>query len=202
MPIEPIERWENEGGRVPTARARSVGEPESSRRARPGRRTMTTAGTFRTSIDLPADRRKKLVALLNQHLADTFDLYGQAKQAHWNVKGPQFHQLHGLFDDLADELRGYVDLIAERATALGGTALGTVRMAAAASRLAEYLPAAPGGREHVETLARGFAALAATTRTAIRAAEGLGDADTADLLTEVSRGLDKGLWFLEAHLQG
>jgi starvation-inducible DNA-binding protein len=163
---------------------------------------MTTAGTFRTSIDLPADRRRKLVTLLNQHLADTFDLYGQAKQAHWNVKGPQFLQLHELFDSLAGQLQGFVDLIAERATALGGTALGTVRMAAAASRLAEYLPEGPGGREHVETLARRFAALAATTRSAIGTAEDLGDADTADLLTEVSRGLDKALWFLEAHLQG
>jgi starvation-inducible DNA-binding protein len=143
-----------------------------------------------------------LVALLNQHLADTFDLYGQAKQAHWNVKGPQFHQLHELFDELAEELRAYVDLIAERATALGGLALGTVRMSAGASRLAEYPLDAGGSMGHVEALAERFAALAATTRSAIEATGRLGDADTADLLTEVSRGLDKSLWFLEAHLQG
>jgi starvation-inducible DNA-binding protein len=142
-----------------------------------------------------------MVALLNQQLADTFDLYGQAKQAHWNVKGPQFHQLHELFDDLADQVSGYVDLIAERATALGGTALGTVRMAAEASRLTEYPLDAGGSLQHVEALAERFAALAATTRSAIEAAEKEGDAATADLLTEVSRGLDKSLWFLEAHLQ-
>ena len=157
--------------------------------------------TFETRIDLPAKQREKLIALLNQHLADTFDLYGQAKQAHWNVKGPQFYQLHELFDELADPLREYADLIAERATALGGTALGTVRMAAGASRLDEYPLDLGGSMQHVEALAERFAALGATTRSAIEAAEELGDADTADLFTEVSRGLDKSLWFLEAHLQ-
>ena len=80
---------------------------------------METARTFKTRIDLPADQRKNLIASLNQQLADTFDLFGQSKQAHWNVKGPQFQQLHELFDDLAEQLEGYVDVIAERATALG-----------------------------------------------------------------------------------
>jgi starvation-inducible DNA-binding protein len=163
---------------------------------------MATARTFKTRIELPADRREKLITLLNQHLADTFDLYGQTKQAHWNVKGAQFYSLHELFDKLAEDLEGYVDLIAERATALGGTALGTVRMAAGASRLTEYPLDAGGSLQHVEALAVRFAALAATTRAAINTADDLGDADTADLLTEVSRGLDKSLWFLEAHLQG
>lgn len=162
---------------------------------------MATAPTFETRIDLSAAKRKKLIALLNQHLADTFDLHGQCKQAHWNVKGPQFHQLHELFDDLAGQAAEYVDLIAERATALGGTALGTVRMSASASRLKEF-PLEPGGSmEHVEALADRFAALSTTTRAAIDTSEDLGDMDTADLFTEVSRGLDKSLWFLEAHLQ-
>ena len=105
---------------------------------------MTTAQMFETRIDLSAERREKMVAVLNQQLADTFDLHSQAKQAHWNVKGPQFHQLHELFDTLAEQLSGYVDLIAERATALGGTALGTARMSAAASvveRVRAELPA-------------------------------------------------------------
>jgi starvation-inducible DNA-binding protein len=162
---------------------------------------MPAARMFKSRIDLPADRRKKLIALLNQHLADTFDLYGQCKQAHWNVKGPQFHHLHELFDELAAEVLAYVDLIAERATALGGTALGTVRMSAESSRLTEYPLDPEGQMGHVEALAVRFAALAATTRSAIEATERLDDADTADLLTEVSRGLDKSLWFLEAHLQ-
>jgi starvation-inducible DNA-binding protein len=164
-------------------------------------RPPATARSFKTRINLPADRREKLIALLNQHLADTFDLYGQIKQAHWNVKGPQFYGLHQLFDELAAKALKHVDEIAERATALGGSALGTVRMAAAASRLSEYPPNAAGGLQHVEALASRFAALGTTTRSAIEASENLGDRDTADLFTEVSRDLDKHLWFLEAHLQ-
>lgn len=169
------------------------GEPMSAKAKHASR-------TFKTRIDIPAEQRKSLITLINQHLADTFDLQSQCKQAHWNVKGPQFHQLHVLFDDLSTELSGYVDLIAERATALGGTALGTARMAAAASRLDEYPLDAVDGMEHVEALAERFATLGESTREAIDASEKLGDTATADVLTEVSRGLDKGLWFLEAHL--
>jgi starvation-inducible DNA-binding protein len=126
--------------------------------------TMTTAtktnAMFSTRNDLPREVRGRMIALLNQQLADTFDLYSQTKQAHWNVKGAQFFPLHELFDKLAAELAGYVDMIAER-----------------------------------------YAALAVSTRQAIESAEGQDDADTADILTEISRGLDKALWFLEAHLQ-
>lgn len=160
---------------------------------------MSKVKTHRTSIDLDVETREQVIALLNQHLADTFDLYSQTKQAHWNVKGAQFFSLHELFDKLAGDLLGHVDTIAERATALGGTALGTARMAAANSRLAEY-PDVVGSRESVEALVERYAALAAGTRAAIDAANNLGDADTADLMTGVSRDLDKSLWFLEAHL--
>jgi starvation-inducible DNA-binding protein len=156
---------------------------------------------FSTRIDLPPDKREQLVALLNQQLADTFDLYSQTKQAHWNVKGAQFYQLHELFDELAAQVLEYVDLIAERATALGGMALGTARMAAANSRLDEYPVEAVDSLAHVEALAERYAGYAATTRAAIDTAAECGDQSTADLLTEVSRGADKSLWFLEAHLQ-
>jgi starvation-inducible DNA-binding protein len=156
---------------------------------------------FNTRLDLPADNREKLIALLNQQLADSFDLLSQTKQAHWNVKGMQFISLHKLFDELADVVEEAVDMIAERATALGGTALGTARMAAAASRLPEYPLDAIDSRQHVEALAERYAHLAKTTRAAIDRADELEDLDTADLFTEVSRDLDKSLWFLEAHLQ-
>lgn len=162
---------------------------------------MTTAKTFKTSIDIAPQARAKMIDLLNQQLADTTDLYSQTKQAHWNVKGAQFYPLHELFDKLAVELLAYTDLIAERATALGGAALGTVRQAAAASRLPEYPAEAIDSLPTVEALAARYAGLAATTRAAIDTASSAGDQDTADLFTEVSRGLDKALWFLEAHLQ-
>jgi starvation-inducible DNA-binding protein len=161
---------------------------------------MAKSKTFATKNDLAPDVRQKAIALLNQHLADTFDLYSQTKQAHWNVKGMQFFQLHELFDTLAAAVADDSDLIAERATALGGTALGTARMSAAASRLPEYPLDVVDGRQHVEALTARFANLANTSRAAIDAAASFGDADTADVFTEVSRRLDKHLWFLEAHL--
>ncbi len=150
-----------------------------------------------TGNDLGVDVREKATALLNQHLADTTDLYSQTEQAHWDVKGMQFCQLHELFDTLADSIEDYVDLIAERATSLGGTAWGTVRSSAAASRLPEYPLDARNGRQHVEALVARYSILAASTRAAIDAANAMGDADTVDVCTEVSRGLDKHLWLLD-----
>jgi len=158
--------------------------------------------TFKTKNDLSAKAREEMIALLNRQLADTFDLLSQTKQAHWNVKGPQFFQLHELFDKFAGELTGYVDTIAERATALGGIAHGTVRMAAKASRLPAYPAEVFDGMAVVDAIAMRYAVLGASTRAAITEANEKGDLDTADLFTEVSRGLDKSLWFLEAHRQG
>ncbi len=157
--------------------------------------------TFRTSIDIQPAAREKLIALINQQLADCFDLYSQTKQAHWNVKGSDFIQLHELFDDLAEGVLGFVDMIAERATALGGYATGTARMSAANSSLPEYPTSATLGKDHLEALVARFAAFAASNRKLIDTCGDLGDMDTADLFTEVSREIDKNLWFLEAHLQ-
>jgi starvation-inducible DNA-binding protein len=154
-----------------------------------------------TRNDIPQEQREQLVAVLNRQLADTLDLYTQTKYAHWNVKGSDFIQLHELFDELAGRLVGFVDLIAERATALGGTALGTARMAVGASTLAEYPSTAVAGMDAVKALADRFGAYAASTRSAIDEADKFGDTDTNDLFTEVSRQIDKDLWFLEAHLQ-
>jgi starvation-inducible DNA-binding protein len=156
---------------------------------------------FSTRNDLSEDVRGEMVALLNQQLADTLDLFSQTKQAHWNVKGAQFFPLHELFDKLAAELDGYADMIAERATALGGLALGTVRLSAANSQLPEYELEVTDSLPTVEAIADRYGALAASMRRAIGPAEEHGDPNTADLFTEVARGLDKSLWFLEAHVQ-
>jgi starvation-inducible DNA-binding protein len=157
---------------------------------------------FATRIDLPEDKRKQLVELLNQQLADTLDLYTQTKQAHWNVKGTEFYQLHELFDELAEPLLKFADEIAERATALGGLALGTARMAAASSRLDEYPLDILDSRAHVEALAERYANYAETTRAAIDTTiEEYGDQGTGDMFNDISRQVDKSLWFLEAHLQ-
>ncbi len=155
----------------------------------------------KTSIDLPGDVRIEMIELLNQQLADSFDLYSQAKQAHWNVKGMQFIALHELFDSLAEQLEAFIDKVAERAVALGGTAQGTARQSAAASRLSEFPEGITSGPDHVAALVDRYAALSASTRAAIDTSETKGDMGTADLFTEMVRGLDKSLWFLEAHIQ-
>lgn len=156
---------------------------------------------YATRIDLSAEVRTKVIAILNHSLASTLDLKTQVKQAHWNVKGLQFYQLHELFDEMASELEEYVDMVAERVTALGGLAVGTARTAAAQSILPEYPFDILDGKDHVIALAERYAAYGKLVRESIDATDELGDADTADLYTEISRDIDKRLWFLEAHLQ-
>jgi len=160
-----------------------------------------TRQSFSTRIDIAEASREQLIELLNARLADTFDLYSQLKQAHWNVKGSDFIQLHELYDEIAESVLEYVDTIAERATALGGVALGTTRMAAAASSLDEYPPDAFPGMDTVAAVADRLAAFGASVRAAIESALELDDQGTADLFIEVSRAIDKHLWFVEAHQQ-
>lgn len=167
----------------------------------PATKTATATPTFATHIDLPESDRQPLIGLLNGRLADTADLYSQVKQAHWNVKGPNFFQLHQLFDQLASEVFPYIDLIAERATALGGVAMGTARMAAASSSLPEYPVEATEGQRHLRALIDRYAVFTTNIRKAIDIADEHHDRSTADLFTEISRTADKQLWFLEAHVQ-
>ena len=155
----------------------------------------------KTRNDLPERTRKKLADLLNLRLADAVDLKLSAKHAHWNVKGPRFIALHQLFDGLAAALDGPVDEIAERITALGGTADGSIGLVARRTSLDPYPAEVVSGLGHVEALAAAVAAFGARLRKAIDQAGKLGDEGTADLLTGVSREMDKQLWLLEAHLQ-
>jgi len=156
---------------------------------------------FPTQNDLAEGVRHKSIDLLNRHLADALDLRLQAKQAHWNVKGPNFIALHGLFDEADEEIGDFVDEIAERAVQLGGIALGTARVVAKQSRLAEYPLEIVNGREHVQALALSLATFGKSVRAAIDTATEFNDADTADLFTQVSRAIDKLLWKVEAHAQ-
>src|SRR5215813_10796627 len=156
---------------------------------------------FRTKNDLPEATRVKAIELLNARLADCIDLQTQTKHAHWNVKGPNFIALHELFDKINEEVEDYVDDIAERAVQLGGVAEGTARTVAKRSSLPEYPAGTVDGRSHVEALSSVLAAFGKAARQAIDESNDLGDLDTADLFTEVSRGIDKWLWFIEAHLQ-
>ena len=155
-----------------------------------------------TKIDIDGGSRQKLIDMLNARLADASDLKSQAKQAHWNVKGMNFFQLHELFDAVATIVEGHVDLIAERITTLGGTAYGTVRQASQKSSLSEYPLEITDGTAHVDALSTALADFGKRVRANIDESSDLGDQDTADLFTEVSREIDKQLWFVEAHIQG
>lgn len=154
-----------------------------------------------TSNDLRLATRESAIALLNEHLADAIDLQLQAKQAHWNIKGPNFVGLHELFDRVASQAREYADEIAERAVALGGVARGTLQAVSRQSQLREYPYEIGDWRAHVRAMQDALATFGRGVRKAIDDATALHDADTADLLTEVSRGADKSLWMVEAHLQ-
>ena len=156
---------------------------------------------YATKNDLSEQTRTQIIALCNARLADSIDLETQVKQAHWNVKGPDFIALHKLFDEINEDVEEYVDLTAERVVQLGGIAEGTARMAVKASKLAEYPANIAEGHQHVDALSSALATYGKLARAAIDEANKLGDADTADIFTEISRGVDKWLWFVEAHLQ-
>lgn len=153
-----------------------------------------------TRNDLGANAKKTSVGVLNAILVDTIDLTNAVRMAHWTVKGPQFIGLHELFGGFYEGLGATTDDIAERCVQLGGTPEGTTQAIGAATRLAPYPADLTDGMAHVAALAERYATLAATVRAGIDTTADAGDADTADLLTGLSRQLDKGLWMLEAHL--
>jgi starvation-inducible DNA-binding protein len=165
---------------------------------------VTAANTklYSTKNDLPEASRLEAIGLLNQRLADCIDLQTQCKQAHWNVKGPTFIALHKLFDEINEAVEEYVDLIAERVVQLGGIAEGTVGIVAERSSLVDYPLVVASSGEHVAALSDALAGFGRTARLGIEEMNDLQDAGSADILTEISRGVDKWLWFVEAHQQG
>lgn len=156
---------------------------------------------FPTKNDMAKATRKAIIELLNNRLADAIDLQTQMKQAHWNVKGPSFIALHKLFDEINESVEDAVDLIAERAIQLGGVAVGTARTVAKRSSLEEYPLDISTGKAHVKAVSTALAAFGTSVRAAVDIADKKGDKGTADIFTEVSREVDKYLWFVEAHGQ-
>jgi len=154
---------------------------------------------YKTHNTLSENVREQSIALLNKHLAAAIDLQGQIKQAHWNVRGPTFIAVHELFDKVSDDVLAYIDLVAERAAALGGVAEGTVQVASANSFLVPYSLKIADEKQHLFAVASALAAFGQSTREAIDLAAKFGDADTADIFTEISRGVDHQLWFIESH---
>src|ERR1017187_6987067 len=128
---------------------------------------------YETENDISLKRRSELNTLMNQRLADAVDLQMQMKQAHWNVKGPNFIGLHELFDKVDEAVESYVDMIAERIVQLGGIAEGTVRVAASRTRLPEYPLAIADGMAHVEGVARALSTFGKKARATIDEANAL-----------------------------
>jgi starvation-inducible DNA-binding protein len=155
---------------------------------------------YTSRIDLSEHVRKSAIALLQARLSDALDLEAQMKQAHWNVKGRDFIQLHQLFDTIHTEIEDLVDTLAERLTALGGIADGRTQTTAKASSLYEYPLQARGGEAHLKAVAASLAQFAKAARGDIDAADTLGDKVTSDVFTGIARETDKQLWFVEAHL--
>jgi starvation-inducible DNA-binding protein len=154
----------------------------------------------RTLNTLSENVRSKSAEVLNRHLAAAIDLHAQVKQAHWNVRGPAFIATHELFDKVADAVEGYSDTIAERSAALGGTAEGTIQVAVRRSFLEQYKLGIADQQAHIAAVAAALAAFGESARNAIDEAAAFGDADTSDVFTEISRGVDYQLWLVESHL--
>lgn len=154
-----------------------------------------------TGIDLKSNTKTTAIEILNARLADGIDLALLTKQAHWNIKGPQFIALHEMIDGFRTEIDNHVDTMAERVVQLGGTALGTTQTTAAASALPPYPTDIYASEDHLKALAERYAKAGNLVRTAIDETGEAGDADTADIFTAYSRALDKALWFIEAHLK-
>ena len=155
----------------------------------------------KTRNDLPDNAKKASIDLLNARLAESIDLALITKQAHWNLKGPQFIAIHEMLDGFRDEIDEGTDTMAERVVQLGGTAIGTSQEVVKRSELKPYPTDIYAIHDHLAALIDRYSKVANTVRAAIDTADEAGDADTADIFTQVSRDLDKALWFLEAHVQ-
>jgi starvation-inducible DNA-binding protein len=157
---------------------------------------------YRTKNDLSETARQGAIEILALRLAEAIDLQLQGKQAHWNVKGPSFIALHGLFDEVAEDAEKWVDLIAERIVQLGGVAEGTAQIVAERTKIPPYPLTIADGRDHIEALSTALSVFGRGARQSIDDADQLGDRDTADIFTQISRKVDKDIWFVEAHAQG
>lgn len=153
----------------------------------------------KTENNIADNTKKSSIALLNARVADAIDLALVTKQAHWNMRGRQFIAVHEMVDGFRSQIDGHVDTMAERVVQLGGVALGTLQDVSKASTLTAYPTNIHKITEHLEELIIRYGAVANSIREAIDQADEAGDADTADIFTQVSRDLDKALWFLEAH---
>jgi starvation-inducible DNA-binding protein len=156
---------------------------------------------YATGIDLQETKRVQLIQLCNACLAEAVDLQLHCKHAHWNVKGPNFIALHQLFDQVNESVEDYIDLIAERAVQLGGIANSTSHVVATWAHMPENDAQSPSEHDYIHSLSEALRSFGKIARNAIGKSSEIGDAVSADIFTEITRGVDKWLWMVEAHLQ-
>ena len=141
-----------------------------------------------------------LVASLNALLADYFALYLKTKNFHWHVAGPQFRELHLLFDEQASELFALTDVIAERVRKNGAATLTSIGTIAKASRISDQDQSALSAKAMITELVADNRSLLAGLREAKAAAGAAGDNATEGLADDWTDAAERRVWFLEALL--
>lgn len=152
-------------------------------------------------IDIGIDQkdRSEIAEGLKRLLADSYTLYLQTHNFHWNVTGPQFRELHLMFEEHYTELAVAVDDIAERIRTLGIAAPGTYKAFAEHSAIKE-VDGVPEAREMVGLLKKGHEQVVKTSRAVLATAQEAGDESTAALVSDRMRIHEKTAWMLRASL--
>lgn len=155
------------------------------------------------NIGIPNDKRDAAVTILNAVLADEYVLYTKTRNYHWNVVGPQFNDLHKFFEAQYEVLNDIVDEVAERATSLGGKAVGTLAGFVKTTRLRERPGEYPDARGMLGDLLDDHETVIRQLRIDLATAmDKLGDAGTSDFLTGLMEKHEKMAWMLRAFLAG
>lgn len=152
-----------------------------------------------TSIDIGinSENRQKIAEGLKHLLADSYTLYLQTHNFHWNVSGPQFRELHLMFEEHYSELAVAVDDIAERIRTLDVAAPGTYKEFARLSTI-EEVEGVPSSEEMVDLLTKGHEQVVKTSREVLKLAQSADDESTAALVSDRMRIHEKTSWMLRA----
>lgn len=155
-----------------------------------------------TTIDIGISAKDRAVIAggLSHLLADSYTLYLQSHNFHWNVTGPMFQTLHVLFMEHYTELWNALDLIAERIRSLGLPAPGTYKEFTQLASI-EEVAGVPSATEMIRILVAGQEAVAKTARKAFKAAAKANDQPTCDLLTQRLQVHEKNAWMLRSLLE-
>ena len=173
----------------------------NERKGAPGPNTEVNKKMYRNRVALSDEQKTKVVAVMQERLAEALDMYSQAKFAHWNVKGVNFYQLHLVFDSVAEAIFPQIDQIAERMTQLGGVANGTVRQSATTSQIPEFNVKLVAGMDYVNALANSLGTYAHSLREASEQIDEIGDEPTSDFFKQLDIEAEEQLYFLESHLE-